>query len=1333
MMITLLVSVLLLSTALGDTYHIVVSQNLTKLNDSCLMLSELAENVSNYLGFNSEVKFVLQQGNHILLSEIVIRNASNLSITGSGTSVLVKCQRQGKLLFESIGYIEVSNLIFDSCRGHQISLVLQFVLRDCIYRTHIETALKVNNSSCNITNTSFLSNSAGYSHGSKGGGAMIVVESSIMIENCTFRDNSAERGGAIFAEIRSSVNIFDSEFIDNHIRTESSECFGGALYIISSNLSAINCEFHNNSAHNGYYSHYANGGVIAVIRGNFSIQECFFAFNKATDGGVVFSQSSCIYINASIFTNNSATHIGAVLHLDNRSKITADNTMFTNNKAELGIIYLVESSCIFQGHTEISDNIGSLLMYYSNATFKGNTNFISNNMPNISTHFHKGGAITAIRSSVSFQGQSNLSHNTADNGGAIHAIASKLYVHIGTHIISNNSASESGGGIYLFLSEFKCEYNCKIVILGNSAGKGGGVYSIASILTTVYGSQINFSLNTASMHGGGIYLEVSAKLNILIVHARESTKLDEINLKPESSKHSLLFINNSAGEYGGAVYVADETDSGTCNTTKAYSSASECFLQAIILSNSGIIENDVVTIKSPSAKFLNNRALYHGNNLFGGLLDRCTLSPFADGRGESKQFNITNSFTYFQFLSNISDLNSISSQPVRVCFCRDSNLKPDCSYQPPPYSIQRGETVTVSLAAVDQANHSVKAKIHGFLSPSEGGSLGGGQSIQNTTQSCTNLSFTVASPNDIIELVVYAGGPCKDAVPSRSKIQFNFTRCMCLIGFQINLMETTRCVYECDSKLTKYGVIARDRCDYQTKTLEKVTNSWIGYDNNNYDFSFSGYSYLIHFHCPREYCNSSYVNLSILDGTDAQCRSHRSGVLCGRCQVNFSISLGSSNCITCPNYWPVQFIAISILFFLSGILLVTILLALNLTVAVGTLNGIMFYANIVDVNKGTFFEFSTPNFVTVFISWLNLDFGFDVCFIKNLNAYWKSWLQLLFPTYVIFLVIMVIIVSQRSRKFSQLIGKKNPVATLATLIFLSYAKFLNVIIVALSCTTLIYSGPDDGEHHNMPLLWLSDPSVRCFRGHHLILFIAAIFILIVGIAYTVLLFTWQWLLCLYDKFCSSWTRVWVLKLSMFIEPYHAPYTPKHRYWTGLLLLVRVLLYIASAVNVSDDPRIDLLIVGIVLICILLVKEIISVSGRVYKKWPIEILEVSCYVNLILLCFTTLFELQNERFKACIVYTSVSITIVLFIGVLLYHIFTEVIFKTKLWNRMIKSHLISLQYCLKSVMENKDTELQERCTNTGSLMANERERSTSIFTRSDANELPYFNMDSEPTY
>jgi predicted outer membrane repeat protein len=76
------------------------------------------------------------------------------------------------------------------------------------------------------------------------------------------------------------------------------------------------------------------------------------------------------------------------------------------------------------------------------------------------------------------------------------------------------------------------------------------------------------------LRGGGVYLEVSAKLNILIVHenAKLNVYYEDFEYGMHTSKLSLLFTSNLAGEHGGAVYVADETDSGTCNATMTYSS-----------------------------------------------------------------------------------------------------------------------------------------------------------------------------------------------------------------------------------------------------------------------------------------------------------------------------------------------------------------------------------------------------------------------------------------------------------------------------------------------------------------------------------------------------------------------------------------------------------------------------------------------------------------------------------------------------------------------------------------------------------------------------------------
>ena len=83
---------------------------------------------------------------------------------------------------------------------------------------------------------------------------------------------------------------------------------------------------------------------------------------------------------------------------------------------------------------------------------------------------------------------------------------------------------------------------------------------------------------------------------------------------------------------------------------------------------------------------------------------------------------------------------------------------------------------------------------------------------------------------------------------------------------------------------------------------------------------------------------------------------------------------------------------------------------LNLTVAIGTLNGVIFFAIIVGANNSVFSSglLNSTRFYSVLISWLNLKMGFDVCFFEGMDTYWKSWPQLSFSAYVILLVAIVI-------------------------------------------------------------------------------------------------------------------------------------------------------------------------------------------------------------------------------------------------------------------------------------------------------------------------------------
>ena len=98
------------------------------------------------------------------------------------------------------------------------------------------------------------------------------------------------------------------------------------------------------------------------------------------------------------------------------------------------------------------------------------------------------------------------------------------------------------------------------------------------------------------------------------------------------------------------------------------------------------------------------------------------------------------------------------------------------------------------------------------------------------------------------------------------------------------------------------------------------------------------------------------------------------------------------------------YIVVLVVFVIAGIVLVVLLLFCKLTVAMGTINGLIFYANVVAVNQSVFFPSGDTNAVLdilrAFIAWLNLDLGIETCFYDGMDAYARTWLQFIFPVYI---------------------------------------------------------------------------------------------------------------------------------------------------------------------------------------------------------------------------------------------------------------------------------------------------------------------------------------------
>ena len=325
---------------------------------------------------------------------------------------------------------------------------------------------------------------------------------------------------------------------------------------------------------------------------------------------------------------------------------------------------------------------------------------------------------------------------------------------------------------------------------------------------------------------------------------------------------------------------------------------------------------------------------------------------------------------------------------------------------------------------------------------------------------------------------------------------------------------------------------------------------------------------------------------------------------------------------------------------MAGLTLVCVIKVFNLTVSEGAINGLIFYANIVGANQTTFLPQGETNVLTVFIAWLNLDFGFQTCFFKGFNSYWKTWLQFVFPAYVWIIVVLIIVLSHYISLAARIFGS-NSVPILATLFLLSYAKLLCTIITALSFTFLEY------PNGSRVALWTSDGNIQYFSPEHAPLFLVAMAVLLLlWLPYTVLLLFVQ---CLHQKHTNHKVLLWVTKLKPFFDAYFG------RYWVGAMLLIRVTLLLTFAANPTSAPRVNLLAIASTSLIILMYEASV---GNVYKKLYLTLLENSFVFNLGTLAVGTFIINQGGGNQAALVYTSVGVVFCQFVGIATFYVYTS---------------------------------------------------------------------------
>ena len=1239
------------------------------VNITCWSILEYFENATDNFISNTTIYFLPGVYSIDRTMALLVSNVSDLSWKSYNpqTPVEIQCNGNAAFHFKNITNLSITDMQFMGCGfeeledNHDSSIsALKFDGIDSLILINIQ----VRNSygygvlAVNILGVSVINGCRFYMNNRRN---VKQTRKYITIGegNPTIYGNTAAGGNALFIYTNSYtmiqldhvLHISKSEFVhgigkSSWYKSSNATILGGVgglgvlLYrAIDPNRSSYNltvyiseCLFYNNTAPLGatmLLFHYYFGNLVYFpqyrykkshnMTTNVYVNNCSFHSGTAhSEGGGVYisnEQVLYLYIFYSSFSHNMAGR-GGGLYLSSKAhpiKIELYGCQFQENKAvEGGGMYALLDASTFYAQTR-----GLHPIYYAATELQIIESAYSQNNASGS-----GGSIHLEIHTLPQDGRDAIFKTFSYN-----RVKQKIWVNILNCTLRNNSA-ETRPAVIITACGGKPYNECLYqstnisVILQDTTFYGNSVYNVqynkATAVLFLHNVK-DVTIRNPKIVGNNdsaIYVNVSTLFfeeGVTLANNRgqsggaihlECNRLGQSLLYFNTS--NLLILNNTAEEYGGAIAV--ESYCSHYNT---------CFFQLPHLNIPNLLDNGIGVVVA------NNSAGIAGDLIYGGSLDSCFFSTL-NGYVQLDYDMLLKIFQTFNPLNS----SEIASNPYMVCFCNAtfSHGRGKCT-RTMEITVFQGQEFKISAATAGQYGGASPGVVRTKLvTVKKNAKFGPRQNVQQLGRECGDLTYSIRTSANSAELYLYVESALNSPW-SPSIIHVSLQPCPS--GFELS-GDPPKC--NCVPQLSLHDII----CDIDTQTFRYPAGVWIG----NYSGDITAQT-----NCPLDYCNPGTGEVKT-NNLDSQCAFNHSGILCGSCHPGLSIVFGTSRCQHCSNVYLLLIIP----FALAGIVVVFLLLKCNITVSTGTINGLIFYANVVTANHTIFFPHndtsnSLTKFLSVFIAWLNLDLGIQTCFFNGMDAYSKTWLQFLFPAYIWVLVITLIYYSKHSTMIGRLTGS-NATQVLATLLLLSYAKLLRAIIDAVSPITLL---DKDGVASNH---WLLEPNMTYLKGPHAALFVMAIVATgLFVVPFTVLVLLAQ---CLQAR--SGYRALkWVNRLKPLLDAFQGPYKDRFRYWTGLMLLVRIALFSVTASNVLGDPRINLLAITILVSGIPL---FFWSAGSVYKRFHIHLLQVFFFVNLIVFAAGTHFlkSVKASTRQETLTCTMVGSTFIIFCIIVGYHFY-----------------------------------------------------------------------------
>ena len=266
---------------------------------------------------------------------------------------------------------------------------------------------------------------------------------------------------------------------------------------------------------------------------------------------------------------------------------------------------------------------------------------------------------------------------------------------------------------------------------------------------------------------------------------------------------------------------------------------------------------------------------------------------------------------------------------------------------------------------------------------------------------CTSLHYTIKSYSTCISMCLL-----KLRITTLENVicVFKVNLSQCPIGFSL---DTSNGICACDPKLEEK--LKGIECRISDKSFKLPPLSWMSRISNEIIYT--------------TFCNFDYCLLSesfiSLDHPNDQCLLSRSGIACGQCAGGLSTVFGTSKCKKCSNAGLFIIPVLAVV----GVILVMMLFMLNLTVVNGNINGFILFVNLLSISGVNIFD-TKKEVAYVLILLSNLDLGIEICFYDGMTAYVATWLQFIFPLYLLLIVLGLVMASRYISRVEKITRKK---------------------------------------------------------------------------------------------------------------------------------------------------------------------------------------------------------------------------------------------------------------------------------------------------------------------